>query len=430
MPNFTATHLRGLVGMGLVVSLILGSVPVHTQVTVFQYSEKTLTLPNFNPLHSKMLVNSAYPYQWPVLGSRGIYYVDNSDKLDEVLLSNGTVRTVAPITPVMAYGYSQMVDNQFFLEDGYDEALFYGTPSYDSLIVLELVNLTTGSTLLWKTGWPSDPANQQANYVGHNTVVVTSSNGSMEAFDLVTRTQWRAGHLPFFEANNLYWIPQLREFINVQADKSWNDSVQQLDEAGNGFVSVAQIRFANGIEINWVDGIAYNASYGDYGAIAFTGGDSAEQEVDTWLIPIGPGGTLNRTGIVATNAYNTPAAIEGQDYSYTGTYVLGSCFFGTQYLYNPWNQTSVPTNIGASCNVPDGNGMMEGTVPTGTTSVIDFHKTLEMNDPTYSVVYAYPAPMSHGTAGQMTAWLWLGLVVAVAAIMTVMVWKVRRVIDR
>ena len=414
----------------------------------FHYSEWSCFLPNFNPMTRYMQGNIEYPHQWPTLSSSpdqplGIYFIDDSYFFDYLSLPGGKLVRVAPVTPLYAYltgpgAYGQMIDNVFYLESGYDTALLFGTQDqYGTSVALELVNLSSDGVLFWNTGWPTTPLNQQANYVGNDTVVVTSENGSMEAFDLADQTQWSAGRLAFFEANNLYWIPQLREWVNVEAHNSTGDFVQQLSSSTDSegrltFTPVSDFAFDAGIPMNWVNGIGYNATYGAYGAIAFSGGNARLGMVFTWVVPFGPNGTLTPRGITRADGYGTPDLITGQRYTYTSSYLLGGVVGGVQYLYDPWSQTALATNIAGSAGVPNGNGVFEGTTSTSPNHLIDFSTTLAVNQPTYKVIYADHNGSSPFCAGPLTPlWsdpgIWLGL--SIGLVGGVAAWILRRRAD-
>ena len=257
---------------------------------MYGYLEKIYRLPGFDPLTGYLSNLGGADTQIPTLSSdprqpAGIYYVDNSSNLDIVYLGNGTQHVIAPVAPLyQTYAaYNEMLDNEFFVEFGYDQALFFGTTtSSGTSYSIELVNLTTGHTQLWNTPAAVDSYNQQPQYVGNNTVVVMSSNCSILAWNLASRQEWSAGTLgasfgggsTCFEANNAYWFPQKQEIINVEAHGGSGDHVEQLNASFDAqgrihFASVATIAVDSGVVFNWVNGIAYNASSDE---IAFSAG--------------------------------------------------------------------------------------------------------------------------------------------------------------
>ncbi len=379
------------------------------------YRETIVPLPGFDPLSSYVYDNNcpAGPAgcadgtsnysEVPVLANSpeqpsGIYYVDNASQLVDL---NGTVRVVANVTPLdQEYAqYAGMLPNDFTLEYGYDEALFFGVlPPHGAV---EAVNLTTGQVLLVTQGIPIASANQEAILIGPTTALVFSTVNACDAtvcpatvlgVDLATGAEWNATWLPFFEANNIYWIPQLHELINVEAHGSTGDLVQQLDENPNGtFTSVAVVRDDVGAQINWVNGIAYNASAAE---VAFSAGGDGYDE--TYVLQFAANGTLTVAGErqyyqsvagVAKNGW----LIEGQRYVYTGTWDMGPYVNGTQYLFDPWNGTTERTNEPftdlVQFDVCDGACFL-GQTPSDLSPLIDFHASVELNDPFWSVVVA------------------------------------------
>ncbi len=397
------------------------SAPVHAITPpLLGYQERTYDLPGFDPLTGYFRTGTVST-QVPTLASSsgvpfGVYYVDNSSQFGYVAIPNGSFRSIAPVIPLyQRFGYGSplngMLDNEFFLAG--DRALFFGTTSPAGAdVTLELVNVTDGQVLLWNTSAAVDPTNQQPEYVGNNTVLVLSSNCSIEAFNLADHRSWLAGTLGFgfgpsatcFEANNAYWLPQREALINVEAHGDSGDLVEQLDALWDAsgeihFTSVATVAVDHGIVFNWVDGLAYNASIG---AIAFSAGYWAGSMAYSYVLPFGPNGDLSTQGERRTTDYNGTAGPSGQlleiqRYVSTSDYVLGQSYGptawtnGTQFLFDPWNGSVRRTNRSLDGTVC-GNSCFEGQYPASSSFYLDFSATLALNNPMYRVLYAYRGP--------------------------------------
>jgi hypothetical protein len=414
VPNPTFTTGSSVTWAAL--SFVVGPA---TPPPTYGYLEKTYPLPGFNPLTGYLENWGGGNTQVPTLSSSagqpaGIYYVDNSSDLDLLYLSNGTSHSVAHV--VLLYqtyaSYNEMLDNEFFIEYGYDQALLFGTStSGGSTYSIELVNLTSGTVRIWNTTAAVDSTNQQPDYVGNNTVIVMSSNGTILAWNLASHKEWSAGTLAFFEANNAYWFPQRHQIVNVEAGGSSSDQVQQLNATYNAqgeiqFSSVATIAVDSGVTFNWVNGLVYNATVGE---IAFTAGYWAGNTVYTFLVPYAASGLLTTTGLVRvpvdTGGSDSGKLVDVQRYVYTSDYVLGeSSGTGwtntTQPLYDPWNGSLLPTNRSLDTGVNGcANNCFEGQYALSPAYQIDYNATMKLNDPMYRVVYAYHNASSVSPSG-------------------------------
>ena len=401
-----------------------GSSPVTAsnaspQPAIAVYNESGVLLPGFDPLYGYVYGNNCEPNpgfgcgkgagnysQVPVLANSpeqppGIYYVDNASELVAVPVGSGPVHVVAPVT-LLHQNYSQysgMIANEFFLPDGYDEALFYGTETGSSNLTVESVNLSTGAVSLRPTGIGADAENQQVTAIGPDEVLVVSTrpgcvavicNATAVDVNLSSGAERLAARLPFFEANNLYWVPALRAVFNVAAHGSQADAVEQWDAATNGTLTlVANISVDRAEAVDWADGIAFNGS-----AIAYSAGNSGYSA--TYVLPLVSGRITNAGEVryVAVDRSATVGAqwINGQQYVYPGPWVMGGLWHGTQYLFDPWTGATIATNepftdlptfdvCDASCFL----GTTTGSVPS---PVIDFHASVARNDPFWSVVVA------------------------------------------
>lgn len=394
----------------------------------YGYLEHTYALPGFDPLTGYLSNLGGADTQIPTLSSdtrqpAGIYYVDNSSRFDIVYLGNGTAHSIAHIVPLyQTYAsYNEMLDNEFFVEFGYDQALFFGTStSSGSSYSIELVNLTSALTRVWNTSAAVDGTNQQPDYVGNNTVVVMSSNCSILAWNLASHQEWSAGTLgasfgggsTCFEANNVYWFPQKQQIINVEAHGDSGDHVEQLNASFDAqgrihFTSVATISVDSGVVYNWVNGIAFNSSVDE---IAFSAGYWVANTVYTYVVPYA-NGRITATGEVRYSADDsgTPTGelLAIQRYVYVDDYMLGqhqgpgTWTNGTQFLFDPWNGSLERANRSIDY-APCGNECFEGQYAPSPAFQLDYNATLRLNSPMWRVVYAYHSAVSPNPSPNLT----------------------------
>ncbi len=408
--------------------------PMSGTSVAFNWNTKIFSLPGFNPMKS-YFPSVIYPgtgYQVPTLSaayahSLGIYYVNNNSDLVEFQLVNNTVRTVAHVVLLYqlypSYGTALygMLDDEFFIDSGYGDALFFGTTtSSGSTYSIELVNLTTGQLRMRNTTAAVDGTNQQVQYVGNETVVVMSSNCSIYGFNLASHLSWYSGKMgasfsgTCFEANNIYWIPQKGQLINVEAHGSSGDQVEQLNATYNAkgqilFTSVATITVDTGVTYNWVNGLASNASSD---RIAFSAGYWGASTVYTYDLGYSRG-LITTSGevrySVVSSGVNTGEYLDIQRYVFTSNYIIGwgkgnsSAYGGSQYLFDPWNGSTILANLTIN-NGNFGNQGFEGLYDGTPDYLIDFNATVPLNSPMYKIVYAYHGAFTAypGTAEQLT----------------------------
>ena len=138
-----------------------------------------------------------------------------------------------------------------------------------------MVNVTTGRTFshnFTEFNATTLHVNGQVNMVGldgnSSIVAVTAANqttGVVYGWDIWTNTEWTLGRLPYFETNNDEWVPQLNSFINVEAQGSTQDRIEQVELQGTGvltrLVSVGSLVYWTGtIPVNGEDWGAYNVT--------------------------------------------------------------------------------------------------------------------------------------------------------------------------
>jgi hypothetical protein len=409
LPARTRHTLRNViivVVLALLLIVALIEVPSRVQPPTppafpASYTEQMVSLPGFDPLYGVVNDNNL-GYQVPVLSSDseqplGIYYINNNSDLVEYSLANGSVHVVAPVT-LLRQTYSQyvgMIPNEFTLAYGYDEALLFGADSVGALAI-EAVNLTTGQVRLQDTGLPLAPLNQEVLLVGADTAIdvaqspfcserATDCPATIVGVNLTTGATWAAASLPWFEANNIYWVPEAHELVNVEAHGSTGDEVEQWGESAGvqpTFSLVSNRPFDHGSVINWVNGIGYRS-----GALVFSAGGGGYSA--TYIVTAQG---VTKYVVSTWNATLSARLFNGQQYAYTGDWVMGGFINGTQYLFDPWSGTTAPTNEPftnlTGFSVCDA-GCFLGSQGTGLGWIIDFHASVALNDPFWTVAVAH-----------------------------------------
>jgi hypothetical protein len=406
----------------------------------YEYYNETYHLVNYDPLTA--YVNAHTGFEYPTLSSDtgqavGIYYVQNETNgkypFVEQSLATDSVTAIADIIPLYQRfaGYTAMIDNEFFLDYGYNVALFFGTTTAaGGDYSLELVNLTTGYLYVWNTTSATSPDNQQAQYLGDDIVAVISANESIEGFNLSSHQQWDmypAG-LGFFEANNIYWVPQMDQLINVEADSGTGDEVEVLGE-GVGvdptFTLEQTIAWSSGHPVNGVNGIGFNASYSTgTPAIIFSAEEGASDSHLAFnvLLPYVSNtfSSTNRLTLAGDSitggcgsADNSALAI--QRYVFTSQYFACTVRSGAYptFVWDPWNGKTQPTNI-TPVNSACFNLCFEGLYAPSLAYLLNLNATAKLaggpTAPPYNVVYdylnasqPYPAPLGSPTLLKVTA---------------------------
>ncbi|HTT25976.1 MAG TPA: fibronectin type III domain-containing protein, partial [Thermoplasmata archaeon] len=121
---------------------------------------------------------------------------------------------------------------------------------------------------------------------------VIDAGGLDIGYNLWNRTQWNLTRLPFFEANNIYWVPQLESYFDIQAGGAFTDRLVQLrlegPAPGTELVPVASTTFSKLYRTNGVNGLVFNATAQ---TLAFTAQNATGSAI-TLLYAVAPNGTL------------------------------------------------------------------------------------------------------------------------------------------
>jgi hypothetical protein len=241
------------------------------------YGNRSIVLPAWNNLTS-YVDNVNGNTQVPILSytQDGVVYVNATGEWVFYSFPNRTIEDLGRWTPL--YGnvanYAGDLENAGFLTvDGsylYEVGCATSCTSSSSIEVAAL-NITTHRVFQHTFSTLSDSAlgiNGGVNLIGErgnsSIVVVFDSGGGMHAWNLWNNTEWNLGTLPFFEANNNYWVPQLDSFLDVEAGGSAGDRIVQLRLEGTGagttLTTVATLTTGYSVTSNYVDGIVLNLS--------------------------------------------------------------------------------------------------------------------------------------------------------------------------
>lgn len=405
-------------------------------VNTVSYTESTIHLSGFDPMVGMLYTHqNGTAGQIPTLSSSavqpaGIYYVTNASQLVYYDLATAAVNTVANVTVLyQRFGqYQGMLENEFSLEAGFDVAVFFGSLTNGSTgpYYIETVNVSGGGVTM-EAGWGLDRANQQYDYIGYGNTLVFSSNGSVVDVNTFNHTCARVGTVAFFEANNVYLLPQLHQFIDVEAEGSSHDRVAQYRYAfaANGSVSWIPLFTTTALRtapyvVNAVDGLGYNATWrnGEAAIAYYVNAAASSDTAYTYTVGLNASGELNWSNSVVSASRGTAgvdpgghlfpsSSFGGQRYDYTSNYVFDvplpttEPYSDIQTLYDPWNQT-FETAIGGPFFTAfaldpaagPGDGGYQGTYDASSRYVIDYGASylLDGGGPPYRIVYATASP--------------------------------------
>ncbi len=253
------------------------------------YQNATFVLPGWNSL-SEYAANCNQPLPCPLLRSPGgsggqvpltswtqdgAFYVNESLQLVFYSFPNRSVRAIAPWVPLHddLMSYDGVENTEWITADGTYVYEFGCTTSCSntSQVVVYAVNVSTGRTFgATLAGVDAEVfyRNAQMDLIGLggnlSIASVIDQSGVDIGYDLWSGAQWNLGTLPYFEANNIYWIAPLQSYFDIQAAGSREDGVSQLRLEGappqSTLKVVAYATFANGFECNGVEGLAFNAT--------------------------------------------------------------------------------------------------------------------------------------------------------------------------
>jgi hypothetical protein len=286
-----SNHTRSLGGGEAVFSVSVGPVgPIHLLADPWvPYNNATLRLPDWNNLSAYASnCNAALPCkngapaapygsQVPLTSwtQDGVFYVNASLRLVFYSFLNGTVRDIAPWQPLYQnlMSYNGIEDTEWITVDGSYVYEFGCTTAcmVNSTLSFYAVNVTTGRSFTTNLTGVTDLAfllNGQVDMIGISGNMSIASfidaKGNVYGYNIWNRTQWNLTTLPYFEANNAYWVPQLQSYFDIEASGSTSSRIDQLQLKGPpyhpSFELVSTETFGFGLPIQGVNGLVYNVT--------------------------------------------------------------------------------------------------------------------------------------------------------------------------
>ena len=276
------------------------------------YGNSTLVLPGYACLRPYLddYDGQGPGCQNPVLSwtQDGAYYVNATDELVFYSFVNRTVYAIAPWTPLFqSFPSYAMIPN--LLEITQDGTFIYswGTlTSKSTVVTAEAVNVTTHQVFLYdftSFGTSAVQANGQVQMTGwdgnDSQFTVILSSGAVVDHDIWSSGESPVATMDFFEANNVYWEPYLNGYIDVEADGSSSDYVEEWQLTGPTSTTLEktydqQWKSGGGIIVNGVNGVSFNASSREL---------SVQAEYSGLVYQVSGSGTLT-TLLVVTNLYH------------------------------------------------------------------------------------------------------------------------------
>ncbi|MCI4321081.1 MAG: fibronectin type III domain-containing protein [Thermoplasmata archaeon] len=203
----------------------------------------------------------------------GVYYVNASHRLVFYSFANASLQSIANWTPLYQnlMNYDGLEDTEWITQDSQYVYTMGRTAPAGTSVTAFWANVTTGRTWEYNfTGIGTSALydNGQIQLLGeggnYSIVAVIAANGTVEAYNFWNQTEWPLAKLAFFEANNVYWIPQLDSFLDVQAGGNSADRIIQYrlegTAPGTTMVPVYSGVFAHSYTSNGVNGLAFNVT--------------------------------------------------------------------------------------------------------------------------------------------------------------------------
>jgi hypothetical protein len=308
-------------GFGGSVANLTVSKNTTVELTVFPrvtYGNASIVLPDYacdaGFLDNDEAKGTGPGCQNPVLSwtQSGAYYLTTANELAFYSFVNRTLYNLSSWIPlyqdIAAYA---MIPNQLFMTQ--DGSYLYGWGTWNRtspVLVGEAVNVSTDQRFVYNfTGVSVSniSANGQVQLTGwdgnDSQMTLILENGSVIDHPLWSGSQRYVGKLDYFEANNVYWEPYLNGYIDLEAEGSFSDGIEEWQLAGPTNLSLTRTyhsTWGSGIQVNGVNGIALNVTSREL---------SVQSEWSGLTYSVDPNGTLGSL-LQVTNRYpagNPPA---------------------------------------------------------------------------------------------------------------------------
>ena len=240
------------------------------------YGNTTIVLPDYT-CDSAYLDNygdGGPGCQNPVLSwtQSGAYYLTGANRLAFYSFVNRTLYNLTAWTPLyQGFPDYAMIPNQLFITQDGSYIYGWGTlTTASTTLTVEAVNVTTDRLFEYNfTGVYTNnvKTNGQVELTGwdgnDSQLTLILANGSVIDHSLWSSSQRYVGKLDYFEANNVYWEPFLNGYINVQAEGSSNDGIEEWQLSGPEELNLTRTYSAtwgSKIAVEGVNGVAFNVS--------------------------------------------------------------------------------------------------------------------------------------------------------------------------
>ncbi len=360
------------------------------------------SLPGYAPYSNLMFSGAGLREQSPVSSwnNSAVFYVNSSACFGEYFLQNKTWHGIAHVSLFQEdIAFYNMIYNLFSIEGSNslithrETAFFWGYNSSNQNITFETVNTQSGkvTTLNWAPYSSAVYYGAQADYLGHNFVAFIES-GEMYVINLTTGQNVSMVSLPFFEANNMFWIPQFGIYVNVAAGGLVGSSVQILHvNTMDGKIGSSQIISIPGAQFdNGVPDIMVNSTSGEIWFQEQSGGNS-NFRLDVFLKYDFSNDTVSYLHDYGNYA-NTWATENGVNRAVltTSPFILGGMDVGTggmnEIAVNPFTNFSIQASPSQQWIIQVANGYQG--VYTGLT----LDQFYEWNQNTNVLSYFYQSP--------------------------------------
>ena len=212
--------------------------------------------------------------QNPVLSwtQSGAYYLTAADELVFYSFVNQTLDNISAWTPLyQSFPVYAMIPNPLFLTQDGSYLYGWGTlTNHSTTLTAEAVNVTTHRQFEYNFTGVSTSAvdeNGQVQLTGwdgnDSELTLILENGSVIEHPLWADGQQYVGKFDYFEANNAYWEPYLNGYIDVQADGSSSDGIEELQLSGPSSPDLTKTfsaTWGSEIAVEGVNGVTFNVT--------------------------------------------------------------------------------------------------------------------------------------------------------------------------
>lgn len=229
LPQVEKMPLSGKQKLAVTNKIFPQSNQIQSKTFIYNFTEGSATFPQMN-FNITNLSNQDSSFYIKSNNFTGGYYLTNNNSLACYNLGNHRYRWLANL-PIINYKYLSYSGVYYILMPYYNskgqltEIISYGTNSTGYLESF-FYNIPTGLSYEKSYNYYIlKSSNFQLNYLGSNTSSIIFSNGTMLFFNSNNNVPLGSYKLSFFEANNIYYVPQWKSFINIQATNSNLDDI-------------------------------------------------------------------------------------------------------------------------------------------------------------------------------------------------------------